>query len=107
MVSNNTIGTIQSLSFAGRRLPTQITIFDDAELSAMPVRVWFGILMRMIVLKMGKRRTRRHLGELTDDQLRDVGLTRAQAITEVRLSYPAWYFDRPASRNGLPGDWPL
>ncbi|EGE55634.1 hypothetical protein RHECNPAF_890046 [Rhizobium etli CNPAF512] len=34
-----------------------------------------------------KRRSRRKLSELTDDELRDIGLTRAQATAEIAKSW--------------------
>ncbi|MCR9124038.1 MAG: DUF1127 domain-containing protein [Phyllobacteriaceae bacterium] len=35
-----------------------------------------------------RRTTRRHLAALDDDQLADVGITRGQALREVRRSFP-------------------
>jgi uncharacterized protein YjiS (DUF1127 family) len=35
----------------------------------------------------GKRRTRRSLLDLTDDQLRDIGISRSEAQREVRKSF--------------------
>lgn len=61
---------------------------------AVPFRVWFGVLVSMIVLKLKKRRSRRHLASLDDHQLRDIGLTRDEAMREVRKSYPHWFFDK-------------
>lgn len=39
-------------------------------------------------LWLGKRRSRRRLAELDDRMLRDIGLTRPDAMREVRKSFP-------------------
>ncbi|GGD83100.1 uncharacterized protein YjiS (DUF1127 family) [Rhizobium sp. BK212] len=46
-------------------------------------------LRRVAVIEhhLEKRRSRRTLSELTDDELRDVGLTRAQASAEASKSW--------------------
>lgn len=44
-------------------------------------------LLAAIEHYLEKRRSRRTLSELTDDELRDVGLTRAQARTETSKSW--------------------
>jgi uncharacterized protein YjiS (DUF1127 family) len=40
--------------------------------------------------RLVKQRSRRHLRHLTDDQLRDIGVTRDQALTEA--SKPIWWY---------------
>ena len=44
-----------------------------------------GILKRLRVARRN-RMTRLHLVDLTDDQLRDIGITRAEALGEIRKS---------------------
>ena len=44
-------------------------------------------LLAAIEWHLEKRRSRRTLPELTDDELRDVGLTRAEATTEASKSW--------------------
>jgi len=51
-----------------------------------------GLLWRAITaawFHLEKRRSRRDLGELTDDQLEDIGVTRSEARTEIGKS---WYW---------------
>ncbi|MBX4956372.1 DUF1127 domain-containing protein [Rhizobium lentis] len=50
----------------------------------MPWGLW---LLAAIEHRLEKRRSRRTLSELTDDELRDVGLTRAQANAEASKSW--------------------
>ncbi len=47
------------------------------------------LLQMVLVTWPERRRQRRHLGELADHQLRDIGLTRSQA----RLEMKRWFFD--------------
>ncbi|ANL33690.1 MULTISPECIES: DUF1127 domain-containing protein [Rhizobium] len=44
-------------------------------------------LLAAIECWLEKRRSRRKLSELTDDELRDIGLTRAQATAEIAKSW--------------------
>lgn len=49
-----------------------------------------GLALRLLAAaehRLEKRRSRRTLIDLTDDELRDVGLTRGQARTEVSKSW--------------------
>jgi uncharacterized protein YjiS (DUF1127 family) len=39
-----------------------------------------------------KQRTRKHPRDLTDDQLRDIGISRAQAVYEA--DKPFWWYRR-------------
>jgi uncharacterized protein YjiS (DUF1127 family) len=48
---------------------------------------WGRRLLAAIEHCLEKRRSRRTLSELTDDELRDVGLTRAEATTETSKSW--------------------
>lgn len=48
---------------------------------------WGRRLLAAIEHRLEKRRSRRTLSELTDDELRDVGLTRAQAAAETAKSW--------------------
>ncbi|EJC78802.1 uncharacterized conserved small protein [Rhizobium leguminosarum bv. trifolii WSM2297] len=48
---------------------------------------WGRRLLAIIEHRLEKRRSRRTLCELTDDELRDVGLTRAQARAETAKSW--------------------
>ena len=62
-------------------------------IDAVPFRIWGTVLMAMIMAKCEKRRTRIHLSQLTEDELKDVGLTVDQADREIRKSLP--FFERP------------
>ncbi|PDV86954.1 hypothetical protein CO652_18515 [Rhizobium sp. H4] len=44
-------------------------------------------LLAAIESRLEKRRSRRKLSDLTDDELRDIGLTRAQAAAETSKSW--------------------
>lgn len=46
------------------------------------------------------RRTRRRLFDLDENQLRDIGLSRREALREARRSFPFHGDDRPAWRGG-------
>lgn len=48
---------------------------------------WGRRLLAAIEHRLEKRRSRRTLSELTDDELCDVGLTRGQATAEVSKSW--------------------
>ncbi len=62
--------------------------------------LWAGILAR-IRLWRKKRRTRRHLAELEPWMLRDIGVTPAEAMREVRVSFP-WHLSFPWRDNARP-----
>ncbi|MCY0095401.1 DUF1127 domain-containing protein [Hoeflea ulvae] len=47
------------------------------------------LLQMVLVTWPERRRQRRHLGELADHHLRDIGLTRSQARQEMKR----WFFD--------------
>lgn len=69
-------------------IPTQeqaremITRCVRSEVSRLP-----GILWRRLMLSHQKRETRRALRDLTDAQLLDIGLTRAEARKEASKSF--------------------
>lgn len=58
--------------------------------SAIPLNFWLRMLVAMVEARMEKRRTALRLSELSDDQLRDIGLSRSQARTKMQK--PAWWF---------------
>lgn len=71
--------------------PTPRLEADVARLVARRRRaLWFRLEEAARALRIWRHlvRSRRHLRELTDDQLRDVGLTRAQA--EAECAKPPW-----------------
>jgi uncharacterized protein YjiS (DUF1127 family) len=55
--------------------------------STKRAREYVGGLWQRLGLWHCKRQTRWTLRDLTDDQLRDIGLTRREAMAEVRRSY--------------------
>lgn len=60
---------------AGRALPRR---FASASKRLVPGwRLW-----------LGKRRSRRRLADLDDRMLRDIGVSRAEAMREIRKSFP-------------------
>ncbi|QKV18041.1 DUF1127 domain-containing protein [Oricola thermophila] len=69
--------------------PVRIGYRTYAGIGAVPLRDWLGVFVAIIRARMTKRRTRLHLRELTDDQLRDIGLTREQARFEANK--PFWW----------------
>lgn len=54
---------------------------------------WMGMLARMRMWRI-KRRTRRRLADLEAWMLRDIGMTQADAMREVRVSFP-WHLSFP------------
>jgi uncharacterized protein YjiS (DUF1127 family) len=70
-----------------------IETIDAAACTAQPSRSYSPALIKGLDRILGKlriamrnRRTRIHLADLTDDQLRDIGITCQQARKEVRKS---------------------
>lgn len=59
-----------------------------------------GILARISRWR-SKRRTRRCLADLEPWMLRDIGVTRAEAMREVRVSFP-WHLSFPWRDNAGP-----
>lgn len=74
---NTMFGHNQSISFGAYRY----TALDQVSL-----RVWMTVALAIVAAKMEKRRTRIHLSQLDDQQLRDIGITRRQAEAEIRKS---------------------
>lgn len=70
--------------------PVRIGYRTFAGIGAVPLRVWLKVFVAIIRARMVKQRTRMHLRELTDDQLRDIGITRAQARFEA--DKPFWWY---------------
>lgn len=59
-------------------------------IGAVPYRVWLKLFVAAVRARMQTQRTRMHLRELTDDQLRDIGVTREQARFEA--DKPFWWY---------------
>lgn len=67
--------TIDTISFAGN-------LRSRSSLSAVLRRSWLAFRAFLI-----KRRTRHALLHMTEDQLRDIGISRSEAQREVRKSF--------------------
>lgn len=77
----STIDSIQS---------AQTIVVDSTERGVGPIRSTLRASRRLLsslALWQQKRETRSTLRDLTDDQLRDIGLTRSEAMTEVGKSF--------------------
>lgn len=72
--------------------PVRIGYRTFAGIGAVPLRVWLKVFVAILRARLEKQRTRMHLRELTDDQLRDIGITREQALFEA--DKPFWYYRR-------------
>lgn len=72
--------------------PVRIGDRTFAGVGNVPMRVWLQAFVAGLRERMRKHKTRRHLRELTDDQLRDIGVTRAQASFEAEK--PFWWYKR-------------
>jgi uncharacterized protein YjiS (DUF1127 family) len=70
--------------------PVRIGHRTFAGTSAVPLRVWLRVFVAIIRARMEKRRTRLHLRDLTNDQLRDIGISREQAVFEA--DKPFWWY---------------
>lgn len=70
--------------------PVRIGGRTFAGVGAVPLQVWLKAFKAALRVRMVKRRTRMHLRDLTDDQLRDIGVTRAQARFEAEK--PFWWY---------------
>ena len=66
---------------------------DEAAISSpaeqTKARVFLDLLHMVFIIWPERRRQRRHLGELPDHYLRDIGLTRKQASQEAKR----WFCD--------------
>lgn len=60
--------------------------------NAVPLAVWGRILVEIVRARMEIQRTRARLSDLTDDQLKDIGVTREQALFEA--GKPFWWYKR-------------
>jgi uncharacterized protein YjiS (DUF1127 family) len=60
-----------------------------AATGAVPIRLWLKAFVAAMRSRAAMQRTRMHLRELTDDQLRDIGVTREDACFEADKS--AWF----------------
>lgn len=70
--------------------PTQGIVVAPTERAAGPMRSTSRAARRLLssfALWLQKRETRSTLRDLTDDQLRDIGLTRSEARTEIGKSF--------------------
>lgn len=70
--------------------PVRIGYRTYAGIGAIPLRVWAKVFVAIMRARLEKHRSRRHLRELTDDQLFDIGVTRDQARREA--DKPIWWY---------------
>ena len=70
--------------------PVRIGDRTFAGIGAVPLNVWAKIFVAAMRARLLKQRSRRHLRHLSDDQLRDIGVTRDQALIEA--SKPIWWY---------------
>lgn len=82
------MGTIDTIRFQDQSIRIGANTFNGME--SVPFRVWFQVMVAMVVAKLEKRRTRVHLSKLDSKALRDIGLTEAQADAEIRRSLPLY-----------------
>ncbi len=82
------MGTIDTIRFSDQ----SIRIGQDNlyGMDNLPFRVWFKVIVAMVIVKLQKRRTRVHLSRLDEMALRDIGLTKEQADREIRRSLPLY-----------------
>lgn len=86
------MGTIDTIRFQDQSITIGTMNFEAMD--RVPFRVWAKVVVAMVLAKLEKRRTRKHLSELDADQLRDIGLTLDQADNEVRRSLPFYWRER-------------
>ncbi|MEM8541743.1 MAG: DUF1127 domain-containing protein [Pseudomonadota bacterium] len=86
------MGTIDTIRFQDQSIRIGANTFKGME--SVPYRVWFQVMVAMVVAKLEKRRTRVHLSKLDAHALRDIGLTEAQADLEIRRSLPLYERNR-------------
>lgn len=79
------MGTISTMSSRSslRHMPISIGADVFAEIPDLPFRLWVKLTVAMVTGKLQKRRSRLHLRNLSDQQLRDIGVTRHQANAEA------------------------
>ena len=86
------MGTIDTIRFQDHSIRIGANTFNGME--SVPYRVWFQVMVAMVAAKSEKRRTRVHLSKLDAVALRDIGLTQAQADSEIRRSLPLYERNR-------------
>jgi len=80
------MSTIDTIPFRARSITVAGNVYKSAQ--AVPFRVWARVLVAMIAAKLDKRRTRIQLSKLTESELRDIGISLAEADREIRRSLP-------------------
>lgn len=80
------MGTIDTIPLRARPITIAGIVYKSA--NSVPFRVWARVLVAMIVAKLDRRRTRIQLSKLTESELRDIGITPAEADREIRRSLP-------------------
>ncbi|WP_424992330.1 DUF1127 domain-containing protein [Oceaniradius stylonematis] len=78
------MGTIDTIPLRARPITIAGIVYKSA--NSVPFRVWARVLVAMIVAKLDRRRTRIQLSKLTESELRDIGITPAEADREIRRS---------------------
>lgn len=78
------MGTIDTILSRGSSISFGTHRF--VALDQVSLRFWLTVAVAIMAAKLEKRRTRIHLAELDEAQLRDIGITRAEAETEIRKS---------------------
>ncbi len=82
------MGTIDTIRFRDQSIRIgQSKLYG---MDNLPFRVWFKVIVAMVIVKLQKRRTRIHLSRLDEMALRDIGLTKEQADREIRRSLPLY-----------------
>ncbi|MFZ2099119.1 MAG: DUF1127 domain-containing protein [Oricola sp.] len=72
--------------------PVRIGYRTFAGIGAVPLHVWLKVFVAIMRARLAKQRTRRDLRHLSEDQLRDIGITRSQARFEA--DKPIWWYRR-------------
>lgn len=80
------MGTIDTIPLRSQPITVAGIVYKSAY--AVPFRVWVRVLGAMIVAKLDRRRTRIQLSKLTESELRDIGISAAEADREIRRSLP-------------------
>ncbi|MGB7432351.1 MAG: DUF1127 domain-containing protein [Ahrensia sp.] len=75
------MGTIDTI--IERDQPISFGRHSYATLDQVSLRQWMVLAVAIVLAKLEKRRTRVHLSRLDDHQLRDIGVSRAQADFEI------------------------
>lgn len=80
------MSTIDTIPFRARSITVAGIVYTSAQ--AVPFRVWVRVLVAMVAAKLDRRRTRIQLSKLTESELRDIGISPAEADREIRRSLP-------------------